>query len=188
MAEKSMYLYNDKWEVEIDEINYNPKSADNCVCPNAYIVICDDYFKTICVSVADAAHTIEKKIVLKVSFFTPHDDYAFIEDNSLYLFLNDTVCVFDVQTGEIKNKKSIGMMGTLFSVYRYQRDFILYCEMDIIRMTPNLDVAWDFGARDIFVRYHGEEPAFEMMPDRIRLYDFSDNYYEIDYDGCVIRD
>ena len=49
------------------------------------------------------------------------------------------------------------------------------------------EVVWDFGARDIFVRYHGKEPAFEMLPDRIRLYDFSDNYYEIDYDGKVIR-
>ena len=117
-----------------------------------------------------------------------HDDYAFIEDNGLFLFLNDTVCEFDAQTGEVKNKKSINMMGTLFSVYRYQQDFILYCEMYIIRMTQDLEVVWDFGARDIFVRYHGEEPAFEMMSDRIRLYDFSDNYYEIDYDGNVIRD
>ena len=86
------------------------------------------------------------------------------------------------------NKKNMDLTGTLFSVYRYQQDFIMYCEMDIIRMTRNLDVVWDFGARDIFVRYQGEEPAFEMMPDRIRLYDFSDNYYEIDYDGKVIKD
>lgn len=183
-----MYLCNDKWEIEIDEINYDPESADNFVRPNAYVVICDDYSKTICVSIADATHTTEKKIILKVSYFTPRDDYAFIEENSLFLFLNDTVCEFDAQTGEMKNKKSVNMMGTLFSVYRYQQDFVLYCEMDIIRMTQDLDVVWDFGARDIFVRYHGEEPAFEMMPDRIRLYDFSDNYYEIDYDGNVIRD
>ena len=67
-------------------------------------------------------------------------------------------------------------------------DFILYCEMDIIRMNRNLDVLWDYSARDIFVRFHGDEPAFEMDIDRIKLYDFSDYYYEIDYDGKIIRD
>ena len=66
-----MYLCNDKWEIEIDEINYDPKSTDNIVRPDAYIVICDDYSKSICVSIADAAHTTEKKIILKVSYYTP---------------------------------------------------------------------------------------------------------------------
>lgn len=182
-----MYLCNDKWEIEIYEINYNPESADNSVHPDMYVVICDDYSKMLCVSASNVSHTLEKKIVLKVSFFTPHDEYAFIEDNSLFLFLNDTVCEYDIQTEEMINKKSMDLTGTLFSVYRYKQDFIMYCEMDIIRMTRDLDVVWDFGARDIFVRYQGEEPAFEMMQDRIRLYDFSDNYYEIDYDGKVIK-
>ena len=182
-----MYLCNDKWEIEIDEINYNPESADNSVRPDAYIELCDDYSKSLCLGIADVARTVEKKIVMVVSFFTPHEDYAFIEDSSLFLFLNDTVCEFDLQTVEVKNKKIIDLTGTLFSVHRYQQDFIMYCEMDIIRMTKNLDVVWDFGARDIFVRYQGEEPAFEMMPDRIQLYDFSDNYYEIDYDGKAIK-
>ncbi|MDE7205768.1 MAG: hypothetical protein K2N90_01155 [Lachnospiraceae bacterium] len=38
------------------------------------------------------------------------------------------------------------------------------------------------------MRYMGEEPAFEMKRDRICLYDFEDNDYEIDYDGNVIKD
>ena len=183
-----MYLCNDKWEIEINEISYNPESADNHVQPDAYIDLCDDYSKTLCLNVADVAHTIEKNIVLLVSFYTPHDEFAFLEDNRLFLFLNDLVCEVDLETGELSNKKKLDITGTLFSVHRYQQDFLMYCEMDIIRMTKNLDVVWDFCARDIFVRFQGEEPAFEMMPDRIRLYDFSDNYYEIDYDGKVIKD
>ena len=42
--------------------------------------LCDDYSKMLCVSASYVSHTLEKKIVLKVSFFTPHDEYAFIED------------------------------------------------------------------------------------------------------------
>ena len=38
-----MYLCNDRWEIVINEIDYNPESADNFVRPDEYIVICDDY-------------------------------------------------------------------------------------------------------------------------------------------------
>ena len=183
-----MYLFNDKWEVYISGVNYNPDSVDNTVRADTYVGICDDYSKAILLKISDISHAIEKNIVLKVSFFTPQTDFAFMEGDSLFLFLNDTVCELDIPTGKVINEKRLNLMGTLFSVYRYHQDFIMYCEMDIIRITRSLEVVWDFSARDIFVRYHGEEPAFEMLPDRIRLYDFSDNYYEIDYDGKVIRD
>ena len=60
--------------------------------------------------------------------------------------------------------------------------------MEIYRISSDLEVVWQFSARDIFVRYQGEEPAFEMKQDRICLIDFLDNYYEIDYDGNVLLD
>ena len=183
-----MYLFNSTWQVHISETDYNPSSADNAVCPDSFITICDDYSKTLLLTITDIADTLEKRIILEVSYYTPTDDFAFLEDSSLFLFLNDTVCELDIQTGIVVNEKRMDLTGLFFSAHRYGQDFILYCEMDIIRMTRSLDVIWDFSARDIFVRYHGEEPAFEMLPDRIRLYDFSDDYYEIDYDGNVIRD
>ena len=183
-----MRLYSDKWKIEITEISYNPNSADNIIDPDDYIVICDDYTKMLLLSVCDISHSIEKNIVLSVSFFTPNDDYAFILDDNLYLFLNDTICVYNLNSREVVNIKEINLSGTLFSVYRYHDDFILYCEMDIIRMTKNLDVVWDFMGRDIFVRYKGNEPAFKMQNNCIQLYDFLDNYYEIDYDGKIIKD
>ena len=154
-----VYLNNDNWEVEISEIDYNPDSADNIIQPDDYIVLNEEYPKTILINVSDANHSAERNIVLSVSFFTP-----------------------------IVKRKELALSGTLFSVHPYRDDFILYCEMNIIRMNQNLDVIWDYMARDIFVRYKGEEPAFEMRKDRIRLYDFSDSFYEIDYNGKVIID
>lgn len=182
-----MYFYNDKWEVDISETNFNPDSADNVECPNTYIVICDDYSKKLLLNITDISHIIKKNIVLSVSYFTPYENFAFLNENKLIMFLNDTVCEIDIKTEKVRKKK-LDLTGTLFAVYRYHEDFILYAEMDIIRMNSNLDVLWDYMARDIFVRYQGEEPAFEMYDDRIRLFDFSDNYYEIDYNGKVIRD
>ena len=184
----NMYLYNDNWEVEISEINYNPDSADNVIQPDDYIVLNEDFPKTVLIKILDANHSEEKSIVLSVSFFTPHDQFAFIMDNDLFMFLNDTVCNMELQTGRIVKRSKLDISGSLVSVHLYRDDFILYCEMNIIRMNQNLDVIWNFMARDIFVRYKGEEPAFEMKEDRIQLYDFSDNYYEIDYDGKVIVD
>lgn len=59
--------------------------------------------------------------------------------------------------------------------------------MEIYRIDSNLNVVWQFSARDIFVRYQVEEPAFIMKKDRICLFDFLDNYYEIDYDGKLLN-
>jgi len=182
-----MYLENDSWEVEISEISYNPDSVDNIVCPDDCFVISDGYSKNLLLDITDIGHTIEKKIILTVSMYTPHNDFAFLDDNKLIMFLNDTVCEYDLKTEKIR-KNNLNFLGSLFSVYRYHKDFILYAEMDIIRVNSNLEVLWDFSARDIFVRYQGVEPAFEMHDDYISLYDFLDNYYEIDYNGNVIKD
>lgn len=58
--------------------------------------------------------------------------------------------------------------------------------MNIYRISKDLDIKWNFSGRDIWVRYAGTEPAFEMKEDKICLYDFMDNYYELDYDGNLI--
>ena len=44
------------------------------------------------------------------------------------------------------------------------------------------DTEWSFSGKDIFASVTGR-PAFEMTGNSIKLYDFQDNYYEIDYNG-----
>lgn len=41
--------------------------------------------------------------------------------------------------------------------------------------------------KDIFASVSGKEP-FELCEDRIKLYDFEDNYYEIDFWGIILTD
>ncbi len=176
-------LFNDKWQVKISQCSYDPDSADNIVKPDNYIKLCDDYSKELLLDIFDNFHAIEKTIVLKVSHHTPHYDFAFIIGDELFLFLNDLACVLDLNTADVVRKANIGTLGVLFAAYRYQDDFILYGEMEIMRIAQDLNVKWTFSGKDIFVRYQGEEPAFEMCEDRIRLYDFLDNFYEVDYDG-----
>ena len=106
----------------------------------------------------------------------------------VFLMLNDRLCVFNPATGRIDMKKRIDPIGTMFEAHAYGSDFILYGELFIFRISSNLDVKWVFAARDIFVRQSLDEPAFLMKEDRICLYDFYDNYYEIDYDGNLLID
>ena len=44
---------------------------------------------------------------------------------------------------------------------------------------------WKFSGRDIFVSASGKK-SFELCEDRIKLYDFNDDYYEIDLNGNEI--
>ena len=46
---------------------------------------------------------------------------------------------------------------------------------------------WSFSGRDIFVSQFREKP-FEICDNLIRLYDWEDNYYEIDFDGNLLTD
>lgn len=45
---------------------------------------------------------------------------------------------------------------------------------------------WSFSGKDIFVSLSNKKPV-ELRDNSICLYDFEDNYYEIDYDGNVIN-
>ena len=102
--------------------------------------------------------------------------------------LNDVLCIFDPVTLEIMKKATISPFGTMFEVHPFGKDYILYGETEIYRISENLKEIWSFSGEDIFVRCGSNESAFEMKNDRICLYDFLGNYYEIYYDGNIITE
>ena len=125
-------------------------------------------------------------VLIIASYHTPTKSFVALHHDGLFLMLNDTLCIFDPDNLEINGKIKISPMGTMFEIYPYGEDYILYGESVIYRISSDLKVKWEFSGRDIFVRYQGNEPAFEMREDKICLYDFADNYYEISYDGKMI--
>ena len=129
-----------------------------------------------------------KYVLLIVSAHTLIDSHSCIalHDNGLFMMLNSVLCVFNPETLDIDQQTKIDPWGTMFDVYPYKNDYILYGETDFYRVSSCLDIMWRFSARDIFVRYRGDEPAFEMKEDRICIYDFLDDYFEIDYDGKIV--
>ena len=50
----------------------------------------------------------------------------------------------------------------------------------------NLSEIWKFIGKDIFASICNKK-VFEICNDRIKLYDFEDNYYELDFNGKQIN-
>lgn len=166
--------------------SYNPDSVDNKPYDKIIIIEESDFNKYLELEISKDNNLYY--VLLVVPYHTPIDSCAVVSDNCLFLMLNDTLCLFSLESLDITKKVELDVLGTMFEAHAYKDDFILYGEIEIFRVNKNLDVIWSFSARDIFVRYKGDEPAFEMKRDRICLIDFLDYYYEIDYDGNKIVD
>lgn len=145
-----------------------------------------DFCKLIEISVN--GNGTEKNALIIASYHTPIDSFVAPHKNGLFLMLNEILCVFDPETLEIIDQSEIDPFGTMFEIHQYKDDYILYGECEIYRISDDLKVKWIFGARDIFVRCDTDAPAFEMKEDRIGLYDYQENYYEINYDGKLITE
>lgn len=140
-----------------------------------------------CIELEISQNDYTKTVLLIVPYYTPISSCVVVNEKGLFLMLDKTICLFNIETLEMSNKKELDALGTMFEVHPYGDDFILYGEMEIYRINTDLNVVWQFSsARDIFVRYQGEDPAFIMKKDIICLFDFLDNYYEIDYDGKLL--
>ena len=59
--------------------------------------------------------------------------------------------------------------------------------IEIIKLDDEFNTVWKFSGRDIFVSVSGKN-AFELTEQSIKLYDFEDNFYEIDFDGKLINE
>lgn len=170
---------------------YHPDSADNKAYDKVMVVEDWDYEEWDYNKLFEihVEHMGTEKIVLLVaSGNTPEESFVALHRDGLLLMLNETLCIFNPETLAIVKQSSIEPLGTMFEIHPYKSDYILYGELEIYRVSSDLEVLWCFGARDIFVRYQGDEPAFLMKEDRICLYDWLGYYYEIDYGGVLIHE
>lgn len=165
---------------------YTPGSSDN-----------KPYCKIIALEQSDFCSMFEievehwgevQSVLLVAPYHTPTNSFTAYHKKGVFMMLNDVLCIFNPKTLSIGKQVSINPLGTMFEVHTYREDYILYGETDIYRISEDLDIMWEFSARDIFVRCQGDEPAFLLKDDRICLYDFLDNYYEIDYNGHLLTD
>ncbi len=129
----------------------------------------------------------ERKKIALVSFIgEPTGNIAVLEGTILTILQDETFLQIDVIKGEIINTKPTDMFGSVFSLNKFGNDYLVHGEIEIARYNSDLNKLWSFSGRDIFASVTGRT-AFEMAENSIKLYDFQDNYYEIDYNGKEIK-
>ena len=179
---------NDKYFVEItlDE-TYTIDSADN----KRYDYVLNpsnkrrgDMYNVFHLSVKGVRNV---DIALIGDYYTYPEDCAILEDDILTVLQNDYITLIDLKSVRIIACYELDVFGTTFSIYRMSDGYLIYGEIEIIKLDNEFNVAWKFSGRDIFVSISGKN-AFEIAEQSIKLYDFEDNFYEIDFDGKLINE
>lgn len=134
-----------------------------------------------------------KTIDTSISVAFIGDRYSFVEncailrDNTLLILQNNSISQINIFTGELISSNHIEAYGCNFEIHKINNGYIIYGEEEILMLDFNFDVVWRFSVRDIFVTKNDLIP-FELCNDLIKLRDFEDNYYEIDFEGNVIAE
>ena len=111
---------------------------------------------------------------------------AVIENDLLTILQGWDILQFNVNTAAVIRSVTLNSMAPNFEIHKVDMDYLIYGETDITMLNDRLETLWSFSGWDIFVSISGKRP-FEIKADRICLYDFEDNYYELDFQGNEIR-
>jgi len=181
------YLFNE-YKVRIEEIGSGLLAPVDIDKYDKYLNIEEDHEFNRCFLITVQHFGELQTVFLSAPYYTPSDSFVAPHQDGLLFAMNELIGVFDPRTLELEIKAELDLLGTMIAVYPYKNDYIFYGELEIYRISEAMEILWEFSGRDIFVKCKGNESAFQMKEDRICLYDFEENYYEISYDGEVIAD
>lgn len=172
-------------EINIDE-TYTIDSADNrhydvTLNPGNYGH--NDFSKTLAIHIN--LYSEEYQIALIGPYYSYDSDCAVLEDDILTILQNDMITQIKITNSTIVRHVLLDCFGCNFAIYKINKGYIIYGEIEIIMLNFDLEKQWSFSGRDIFVSISNKDP-FTIRENSICLYDFEDNYYEIDFDGKQI--
>lgn len=172
-------------EIKIDK-TYTVDSADN----RYYDVVLNpchykrsDLSKTFSIHVD--LHGREFYIALIGSFYIYDDTCAVLEDETLTVLQDHTITQIRMIDGTIIRHIELDCLGCNLAIYRIKTGYVLHGEIEITMLDFDFIKKWSFSGKDIFASVSGRQP-FEIRNNFICLYDFEDNYYEIDFDGNLL--
>lgn len=126
------------------------------------------------------------RIALIGDFFSCCTDCAILEGDVLTVLQNHTITRISIYDGKQIMCKKLECIGSAFGIYSVESGYVVYGETEITMLDFQLNYKWSFSGRDIFVSGSGKK-SFSISEKLIRLYDFEDNYYEVDFNGRLIR-
>ncbi|MBQ6568793.1 MAG: hypothetical protein IJL87_00900 [Clostridia bacterium] len=144
-----------------------------------------DYCKTLCFDID--CYSSRYTVALTGDGSCQAEDCAVLEEKILSVLLGWDIIQFDVKARQIIKRATVDVFGCCFGVFRVGDRYLIYGECEIAMLDSNFNKIWGFAGRDIFVSVTGKNP-FVINKNSVSLYDFEDNYYEVDFNGKVIVD
>ena len=183
-----MQLKNDLCSVQIAiDTTYTVHSSDNRhydleLNPENYGH--NDFYKTLSIHID--SFTGEIDIALVGSYYSYDSDCAILDDRVLTIMQNNTISQICTDDGTLILHKSFECLGCTFGLYRLTNGYIVYSEIEIVMLDLNFNKVWSFMGKDIFVS-QTREKTFVLCEHSIKLYDWQNNYYELDFTGKLIN-
>ena len=178
-----MLLENDISRIEITiDTTYTIDSADNryydfVLNPQNYKR--DDYYKTLAIYI-DLSYC-EFTVAAIGSYYSYDFDCAVLENDILTVLQNDNILQIRITDGALLGCKVLECIGINYGIYSLPDGYVVYGELEISKFSKNLNKMWEFSCKDVFV-------SFELCDSYIKLSDWDDTHYELDFDGHLIRE
>ena len=182
-----MKLENDVCSVQISvDSTYTMQSADNKyydieLNPDNYTH--SDFYKVLAIHINVFDGTID--IAFVGNFYSYDIDCAHLDGYILTILQNDMISQIKVTDGTITFHKRFDCFGCTYGLYRVPNGYIVYGEIEIVMLDLQFNKKCSFLGRDIFVSCSSKK-AFEICETSIHLYDWQNNYYEIDFNGNLL--
>ena len=185
-----MFINEDSYEIEIKVIEkFTKDSVKNGGYDFVYNPLdcnfCDDFMKYYDISIKSEKNII--RIALFGDYHIYDDNCAVFENEMLTVLVNDNIARIDIINGKLIYFKEFDIFGIAEEIYKTPFGYVIKGEIDIIGLDENFDEAWKFGSRDIFECADNKEP-FVLCDDRIKLYNFLDDYFELDLNGNLMKE
>lgn len=172
-------------EVNVDE-TFNLGSTEH----SAYDLVLnvdnytlEDYYRVLSVSVN--LFNEQYSVALVGSGQSWSDNCAVLEGKILTIIQDNRVIKFDLEQRIVISTYETNLYGCAFGLYSIPDGYVIHGELEVAMYDKEFHKKWGFSGRDIFVSITNKQ-AFQLREDRVCLYDFEDNYYEVDYNGNLI--
>lgn len=173
-------------EIKVDE-TYTVDSTDN---RHYDVVLNPCNFKKSDITKTFSIHIdlFEREIYIALvgPFYSYDDNCAVLEDKILTVLQNNTITQIRITDGTITRHIKLHCFGCNFAIYKVKNGYVVYGETEITMLGIEFIKKWSFSGKDNFVSADGKQ-SFEIRDDIICLYDFENNYYEIDFNGKFLR-
>lgn len=184
-----MELKNSKCNIEISidetfDLGNSDHSAYDLVL-NVDNYTAEDYYRVLSVS-ADL-FSERYNVAFVGSGLSWADNCAVLDDLILTVIQHHRVLRFDLEKRSVINAYDIDLYGCAFGLYSIPDGYVIHGELEVAMYDKEFHKKWGFIGRDIFVSISNKQ-EFQLRDDRVCLYDFEDNYYEIDYNGKLISE